>query len=154
MTFLEKWNASQPGWRHFNLKFVFKYDRNTGVKIPRKQGVLAPWVIIHLLYHSSHILRTNLRVSWYISTQNSSRMQKCSTKINKTKWSCRHSFRITREHEENGISLNSWDKAHALLKQMNWLDPLYKGPLPVKVDLSLSQNRHNKLSIGLLTFMP
>ena len=45
-------------WRHFGLKFVFKYDRNTVINILKKQGVPAPWVIILLLYRSSHILRT------------------------------------------------------------------------------------------------
>ena len=28
--------------RHFNVKFVFKYDRNTVVNILKKQGVPAP----------------------------------------------------------------------------------------------------------------
>ena len=39
------------------MEFVFKYDR-TVVNILKKQGVPAPREIIHLLYHSSHILRT------------------------------------------------------------------------------------------------
>ena len=66
--------------RYFNLIFVFKYDRNTVINILKKQGVPAPLVIIDLLYHSSHILRTresliifNLRVSCYNLTQNSFR---------------------------------------------------------------------------------
>ena len=29
----------------------------------------------------------------------------------------------------------------------------YKGHVPVKVDLSLGRNRHNKISIGLLNIM-
>ena len=107
-------------WRHFNVKFVFKYDRNTVVNILKKQGVPAPWVIIHLLYHLSHILRTReILIILICEFHSTLRLkihflwQKYSTEINKTEWSWRHSFRITHEHDENGTSLNSWDKAHA-----------------------------------------
>ena len=112
-------------WRHFNPKFVFKYDRNTVVHILKKQGVPAPWVIIHLLYHSSHILRTRESLISFISEFHSTlRLKihfawlKYCTEINKTEWSWRHSFRITHEHKENcdGTSLNSWDKAHGFFE--------------------------------------
>ena len=91
-------------WRHFNVKFVFKYDRNTVVNILKKQGVPAPWVIIHLMHHSSHILRTTESLIILICEFHSTirlkihfLWQKYSTEINKTEWSWRHSFRITYE---------------------------------------------------------
>ena len=37
---------------------LFSNVTNTVINILKKQEVLAPWVIIHLLSHSSHILRT------------------------------------------------------------------------------------------------
>ena len=57
MTFLAKEMQVKLVWRHLNVKFIFKYDRNTVVNILKKQWVPAPWVIVHLLHHSSHILR-------------------------------------------------------------------------------------------------
>ena len=114
------------------MKFVFKYDRNTVVNILKKQGVPAPWVIIHLLYHSSHILRTTERMIILICEFHCTLRlkihflwQKYSTEINKTEWSWRHSFRITHEHDENGTSLNWWDKAHAFFEQQEeWISLL------------------------------
>ena len=99
-----------------NVKYVVKYDRNTIVNILKKQGV--PWVFIHLLYHSSHILRTtkkygdnfNLRVSLYTSTQNSflvaevfywnkqNRMKLTPSVSNNTwTWWKRHQFKLMRQ---------------------------------------------------------
>ena len=123
-TFLAKWNVSHYIiWRHLSVKFVFKYDRNTVVNILKKQGVPAPWVIIHLLYHLSHILRTReILIILICEFHSTLRLkihflwQKYSTEIKKTEWSWRHSFRITHEHDENGTSLNSWDKAHAFFE--------------------------------------
>ena len=113
----------QPGNRIYNSSLkgiIYKYDRNTVINILKKQGVPAPWVIIHLLYHSSHILRTTESMIILICEFHCTLRlkihflwQKYSTEINKTEWSWRHSFRITHEHDENGTSLNSWDKAHA-----------------------------------------
>ena len=122
-------------WTHFNLKFAFKYDRNTVVNILMKQGVPAPWVIIYLLYHSSHndILRTKesliiLMCEFYSTIRLTIHFvwQKYSAEINKTEWSWRHSFRIPHEHEENGASLNSWDKAHAFFEVNELVRPKAK----------------------------
>ena len=89
------------------------------VNILRKQGVPAPWVIIHLLYHSSGILRTTQSLIILICKFHSTLWlkihflwQKYSTEVNKTECGWRHSFRIAHEHDNEGTSLNSWDIAH------------------------------------------
>ena len=120
MTFLAKEMQVKLVWRHLNVKFIFKYDRNTVVNILKKQGVPAPWVIIHLLHHLSHILRTTESLIILICEFRSTLRlkihflwQKYFTEINKKEWSWCHSFRITHGHDENGTSFNYWDKAHA-----------------------------------------
>ena len=104
-------------WRHFNLKFVFKYDRNTVINILKKQGVPAPWVIIQLLYQSSHILWTresliisicefhSLRMAEVLYWNKQDRMKLTPFVLNNT-WTWR---------TWNGTSLNSWDKAHLFI---------------------------------------
>ena len=116
-------------WRHFKREIrcykICKYDRNTIVNILKKQGV--PWVFIHLLYHSSHILRTtkkygdnfNLRVSLYTSTQNSflvaevfywnkqNRMKLTPSVSNNTwTWWKRHQFKLMRQSPHIFLNVN------------------------------------------------
>ena len=115
-TFLAKWNVSHYIiWRHLSVKFVFKYDRNTVVNILKKQGIPAPWVIIHLLYHLSHILRTReiliiLICEFHSTTQNSFPMAEVFywnkqdrmkltpfASDNTWTWQKRHQFKLMRQ---------------------------------------------------------
>ena len=90
-------------------------------------GKGVPWVFIHLLYHSSHILRTtkkygdnfNLRVSLYTSTQNSflvaevfywnkqNRMKLTPSVSNNTwTWWKRHQFKLMRQSPHIFLNVN------------------------------------------------
>ena len=120
-------------WIHFNVKFVFKYNRKTVVNILKKQEVPVPRVIIHLLHYSSHILRTTESLIILICEFHSTLQikihvlwQKYSTEINKIEWSGCHSFQITHEHDEKSTSLNSWDKAHAIFEVNELVGPKAK----------------------------
>ena len=120
-------------WRHFGLKCVFIYDRNTVINTLKKQRVPAPWVIIHLLYRSSHILRT--RESYIISIcefHNTLRLKIHFALTEVLYWNKQDRMKLTpfvlnntwTWRTWNGTSLNSWDKAHAFIwgKWTGWTE--------------------------------
>ena len=119
-------------WRHFNLKFVFKYDRNIVVDILKKQGVPAPWVIIHLLYQSSHILRTSESLIILICGFNGTLRLKFISYSRNIHWNKQDRMKLTpfvlnntwTWRTWNGTSLNSWEKAHVFIwgKWTGWTE--------------------------------